>query len=90
MINLLLGVANSSCELPYFWILVPEYPRVEGIWMRVNITTAYEVNCYGKGQGMGDCSLGPESKPIEKSKHVWLGFLWIMARLSCVFKKLVL
>ena len=75
MVDLHLGVAISSCELPYFWILVPEFPRVKGIWMRVNITDAYEINYFGKGQGVENSSLGPKSEPIVKSEHVWLGFL---------------
>ena len=32
--DLLLGPADSSYELPYFWILVPEYQRVD-TFMRV-------------------------------------------------------
>ena len=88
--DLLLGLARSSCELPYFWIFIPEYSRVEGIWIKVNIMTAFELNCYGKGEDVGDSRLGLESELIKESGRVWLGFIWMMARLSCVFEKLAL
>ena len=80
VVDLHLGVASQSCELPYFWILVLEYTRVEGIWMRVNITTAFEINCYGKGEDVRDYSVGPEIEPIKKS-----GSMGVVMDQSCTY-----
>ena len=39
--DLLLGPAGSSCELSYFWILVPEYQRVDTF---MTVTNEIEVS----------------------------------------------
>ena len=57
VVDLYLGIASSSCELSYFLIFVPENTRVENIWMKVDITTTFEVNMNDKGQGTKDFNM---------------------------------